>query len=133
MQLAPGAGKGKQKRKALLAQDFPDHLRLFLDPGQPGIEPLKLVGKSKVIDAEKIEHSCMKIVHVHNIFHGRVSQLIRRTPGDTAFDASAGQPDGKFLVMMVAARPAFVGLRHGCSPEFARPDHQGVFEQAALA
>ena len=51
------------------------------------------------------------------------------------FDAAAGQPHREGLRMMVAAHaPArfLVRLHHRRAAEFAAPDHQRVFQQAAL-
>lgn len=66
-------------------------------------------------------------------FHRGITEFIGCAVTDAGPDATAGQPDGETLVMMVATGRALVGLGHRRAPEFAGPNNECLIEHATLA
>src|SRR5436190_16927124 len=65
---------------------------------------------------------------MHPVLSGTISELVGRTVGHAPFHAAAGEPDAEAPMVVVAAG----SLRGGRAAELAAPQHQRVFEQAAL-
>ena len=88
-----------------------------------------------VIDSQQVQQCRLQVMHVHRILHGIHTQIVRSAVGDPGFDAAPGQPQSKRIRMMIAA-PAFafvdVALQKRGTPEFAAPDHQGIFQHPTL-
>jgi len=55
-----------------LGKDIFDDVSLF-DAGEAKVEALELVTESVVIQAEQVQHGCMKVTHMHWIFYCVVS------------------------------------------------------------
>ncbi len=91
------------------------------------LEPERQLG---VIETQKLQNGRVQIVYVNAIF-GRVeAELIRLAERDSGFDATAGQPHGEAIRVMVAAVVA--ALNHRRAAEFTAPDDERRIEQTAL-
>ena len=71
------------------------------------------------------QHRGVQVVHLHNILHGVVAQLVGLAVGDAGPDATASHPEGKALDVVVAA----CALVHGRAAKLAAPDHQRIGQQ----
>lgn len=74
-------------------------------------------------------------MNVDFVFGDFEAHVIGGSIGKTAFDTATGHEEGEAVWEMVAAEYLAVGgaaLTEGSAAEFAAPDDQGVFEQAAL-
>jgi len=84
-----------------------------------------------VIESELVEDGGVDVVDVGFIDDGVVADLVGLAVADAAFDSTAGHPGGEAMGVVVAA--GFGGfLCEGEPSEFAAPDDEGVFEEAAL-
>src|SRR5262249_26766231 len=81
-----------------------------------------------VVDSEEMKHCRVKVVDLDLVLNGMVAIIVGGAVDGAALDASACQPDGESVRVMIAAVRA---LRHRSAAEFAAPDHQGGFEQSA--
>ncbi len=98
------------------------------DIGQAVVAAAVAVGQLFVVDAHQVQDGGVEIVDVDFVFHGVPAEFVGRAVGHAAFDAAAGEPHGETEGMMFAAIGAFGG---GRAAEFAAPDDESIFEQAA--
>ena len=87
-----------------------------------------------MVDAQAVEHGGVEVVDVDGVFKDVVGEVVGFADGLTGFDAAAGAPKGVASWVMVATEAGFgdVALAVGGASEFAAPDDQGIFEEAAL-
>src|SRR5213595_2474431 len=92
------------------------------DVGKPKVATLEPIGQTGVVDATEIKHGRVKIVDVHFlvVLDVAVAKLIGAAPGETAFDATPGDPHREGQDVMVAAGT----LAHRSAAEFAAPEHE---------
>ena len=87
-----------------------------------------------MIDPEAVQNRRIEVIDGHRITDNVVTEIVRLADRHPAFDAAAGHPHSEAARMVVAA--VVVGgefpLRIDSTPEFAAPDDQRVFQQAAL-
>src|SRR5205085_7097427 len=81
--------------------------------------------------AQEVQNGRLQVVDVDAVLHGAEAQLVGGAHGDTRLGAAAGQEHRKRLDVVIAA-DVHAPLAHRCAAELAAPDHQGVFQQAAL-
>src|SRR5262245_1863868 len=84
-----------------------------------------------MIEAQQMEYRGVQVVDVDTVHRGLVSQLIRCAITRPASDATARQPGGKAMGIVVSPRLAS-RLRNRQAAKLATPDDQRVFEQASL-
>ena len=98
------------------------------DAGEADVEALELGGEAMVVDAEEGEHGGVEVVDVDDVFDGAVAEFVGAAPGGAGFDAGTGheEAEGEDVVVATGA------LAHGGAAEFAPPEDEGVFEEAAL-
>ena len=101
---------------------------------QPEAPALVTVGEALVVDAEQVQDGGLEVVDVHAAVGDVVAEVVGFAVDVAGPGAAAGHPHGKATGMVVAAvvvvgEPA---LREAGTAEFAAPDDQRVFEQAAL-
>ena len=71
---------------------------LFINPGKSKIQALVLVGEKLGFDAKLMEHSGVKVAHMHHIFLRIVSKFIGIPIGSPAFNPSpAIQMENPFM------------------------------------
>src|SRR6185437_16005904 len=85
-------------------------------------------GESFVVEAEDVEDGGVDVVDVDLILDGVEAELVGRAEGEARLDAAAGHEHAEAVGVMVAA---VLPLGHGGAAEFAAPDDEGPFEQAA--
>ena len=100
--------------------------------GKSEVASLVAVNEAFVVDAQAVKGRCMKIVNRNPIMRGMKTKLVRGAICDAAFDATAGQPHGESMGMMVTPPFLATTLSHGCPAEFSTPDHQGILQHPAL-
>lgn len=108
---------------------------VFFDAGETEVEAVDAVGEVFVVEAEGVEDGGLDVVDVDGIFDGVEAEFIGLSVGDAGFDPAAGEPHGEGLGVVVAALGAAergAGFDHGGASEFAAPDDECVFEEAAL-
>ena len=91
--------------------------------------------QASVVNTEETKECRLQIVYVHRILGYVVSQVIGLTDCLAAANAATGQPAGECVRMMVAApisSQGRVSFRHWGSAELATPQHDRIFQQAAL-
>jgi len=113
-----------------LREDSFDDLCGF-DSGEAHVEPLKLFGKTMVIDAEKVKKGGVEIANVDDVFHGVVAEFVGLSVAEARLDAASSHPHREAFDVVVATGSAFP-LEHGGAAKFSAPDDKGVFEKAAL-
>lgn len=86
-----------------------------------------MVGETGVVDAEKVQHGGVEIVHRNGIFDSVVAEFVSGAVGDAAGDATASEPHGKAFDVVIAA----VALCHRRAPEFSAPYDEGVVQHAS--
>ena len=79
-----------------------------------------------------MEHRGVQIVDVHRLVHGAETKLIRSTMGIANARASASEPTGEAIVIVVAPIELWI-LRDGGAAEFATPQNECTFQKATLA
>src|SRR5436190_6262707 len=101
---------------------------------QPKISSLKTVRQLRVVDSQAVQQRGVQVVHVDGIFGDVVAIIVGLTVTDSRPDASSCQPDCRTVGMMVASviTPFEFSLGVSRPSEFSSPDHECVFEQAAL-
>ena len=77
--------------KPTLREDFFHHISV--DVRQPEIPPLEFVRQLFVIDPQLIEHRCVQVMYVNDVFHRVIPQIIAFAVRDAALDPAAGHPD----------------------------------------
>ena len=95
--------------------------------GEATIDAVVTEGQLFVVDAEQVEHRCMQIVAVRGICRCLVRPLVAFAIGCAAFDASACQPGGEGVGVVVAALAA---LTAGHAAELGGPDDDGVVQES---
>ena len=104
------------------------------DVRQTVVTSLELEGLPLVVDAEEVLHRGVQVVHVDRVLDDVVAELVGLTVDMAAFDAAAGHPEAEATRVVVAAVRVLGDLALAVSraAEFAAPDHERVFQQAAL-
>src|SRR5687767_12241677 len=85
------------------------------------------VGEARVIDAERVQDGRVQVVNGNAVLYGLEAEIVRHAIGEAPFEAAAGNPDGKAVRVVVAARTAF---RDRCAAELAAPEDDRLVEQA---
>ena len=73
-----------------------------------------------MIEAQQVQHGCVQVVHMDLVAHRCKSEIVGGTVNHATLDASARQPNGKAVVVMIAPIGA---LACGRAAEFAAPKH----------
>src|SRR5688572_21355049 len=94
------------------------------------VAALEAEGEFGVFDPEEVEDGGVKVVDVDAVFDRVEAEFVRLADDGAAFDATAGQPHGESVNVVVAASGVAV-LAHGCAAEFAAPNDKGVVEEPA--
>ena len=82
-----------------------------------------------MIDSQQVQYGCMQIVHVHFVFLGVVTEIVRCAMAVPGLDSGSAKLDRKPCGIMIAS----VGsLCHWCSTELGAPYDKRIFEQPAL-
>src|SRR5690242_20388249 len=95
------------------------------DISQTEIASLEAIRQFRVIEAEQMQQSRMKIVNVDFVGRGIEAELVGLAHANPGFDASPGQPHRETIRMMVASIVA--SLDHRSSAELAAPDYKRIF------
>lgn len=95
----------------------------LFDAGQALIETLVEVGEQLVIEAHGVKDGGVEVSDVTWFFHRREAQFVGRPDRLAPADATAGQPHGESMPVVIAPRlvDSFTG---GRASEFATPDQQ---------
>ena len=100
------------------------------DVGQPRVAPLMKIRQLFVVHAHQRQERGVDVVQVDLVFHGGEAEFVGLAIRHAPFDAAAGQPHGKAVRIVVAARRPFpFGKRHPA--EFASPQNQRAIQQSA--
>ncbi len=87
-----------------------------------------------MVDAQAVQQGRVQVVDVHRIAGDVVAEVVRLAVSDSSTDAATREPHAVAPRMMVAAE--IVGRERALAEdgpaELPGPDHQGVFEEAAL-
>ena len=111
---------------ASLGQDiFHDVSRHVRQPEIPARVP---ESKALVIEAEAVEDSRVEIVSMNAIFDHASTVVVRLTVDHPRLHTASGEPAGECTAMMTATIRT-VSVRR--PPEFGRPHHERVLQQAA--
>src|SRR5437667_8085429 len=95
------------------------------------------VSELLVVKAKEMQHGGMEIMDVHRVLDGAISEFVSCAMDIAALHPAAGQPDGKAIVIMVAAftfagRARRRNFHRGCAAKFTAANHQRVGQQPAL-
>ena len=93
--------------------------------GEPEVAALETVGQAFVVDAHQVKYGGVQVIHVYDVFHGVIAQLVGGAVAGASLNAAAGKPHAEALDMMIA--PA--ALRHRRATEFRAPQDERVFPQ----
>src|SRR5262245_28700213 len=74
---------------APLSDNAVDDMAHVTGAGKAGVQTLEFDRHASVFNAQELEHGGVEIVDVHRVFHGRVTQLIRRAEYDAWLDPAA--------------------------------------------
>ena len=98
------------------------------------MSPLVLEGEAFVVDPKEVEYGGLQVVDMDGVFNDVHAVVVGLPVIEACFYASAGEPIGEAVGVMV---PAVVGTSQLAlavygSPEFATPNDKRVFQHAAL-
>src|SRR3954452_8020312 len=128
-QQAPWVRFKKRQDYAVLSQHLLNHVPMHV--GQPEVAALEAVGELLVIEAEEVEDRGLEVVDVVFVLDGGEAELVGLAEDQAGVHAAAGDPHGEGVDVMVPAdRDA--DFAHRSAAELASPDHERVFQQAAL-
>ena len=91
---------------------------MSVDIGEAKIPAGVSVGQIFVIQSHEVKNGGVEIMDMDLIFHGREAKLVGRTVGHAALDSSAGEPNGKSMVIMIAPTSS---LRHRGATKLTSP------------
>src|SRR4051794_37103155 len=103
---------------------------MTVNVGQFAIDAVVVVAKAVEIKAEEVEDGAVELPDVGDLFDRTPAELVGGTVAGAALDAGAHHPGSEGIRVVIAA--GGVGLVGGHSPEFCRPEDEGVLEQSAL-
>src|SRR6185437_4589337 len=83
-------------------------------------------GQPVMIDTQTMKNGRVQIVDVNAVLDRIQTDVVGGAVRDAAFDAAAGQPNGKAKRIMIASGTA---LAHRCAAELATPDNERAVEQ----
>ena len=96
---------------------------------QPFVAPVMAEVKPRMVEPQLVQHRGMNVGHFAAVGHGAIAEVIRRAVNRSAFNSSAGHPDGEAVGVVVAA---VFALRSRRATELAAPDHERAIEQPDL-
>src|SRR6056297_3534668 len=111
---------------------------MAVDVGQPEVAPSITIGQLLVVESQQVQDGRVQVMNVNAVFNGLKAKLVGRSMHIPAFNAAAGQPHSKaIMVVIAAAGGASIGALFskfdGRRPtKFAAPDYKRVIKQAAL-
>ena len=86
-------------------------------------------GESFVIHSQQMEDCGVEVVDVNFSLAGEETVLVGGTVGSSALHATAGEPHGETIGIVISTIGSLGGRG---SPEFPTPPDQGVIQQAAI-
>ena len=95
---------------------------------------LMAIGEAFVVDAELMEDGSLQVVDVNGVLGNVDAVIVGLAVGDTPAHATAGEPVGEAVGMMVAAIGSLgeLALAVNGTAEFSAPDNESIVEHAAL-
>ena len=114
-----------------ILHDFPTYIR------QPEIASGVAVSELLMVKPEEMKHGGMKIVDMHRVLDGAISELVSSAMDVATLDPATSEPHGEAVVIMVATfalagRARRRDFHRGCAPKFTAANHQGVCQQPTL-
>lgn len=99
--------------------------------GQTSVYAVVPHGHKFVINAQQVQHGGVYVVDLGGVFAVQwlVAPLVALAMGDAALYASASEPVGEYVGVMVTP---FLALRTGHTAKLGCPMNDRVFQQAAL-
>ena len=73
--------------------------------GQASLNPIVVVGQTRVVDAQQVEKSGMEIVPGHGVFGGLPADVVGRAMGAPTSYAGTSQPASKLAQPSVNRQP----------------------------
>ena len=126
--------RGRRERtRARSGQNAVDDVSVYV--GQTEVASCMAVGQALVIETHEVEHRRVEVVHVNPVANGGVAELVRCAVRDAAAHATAGEPDGEAVVVVIATRRLGVRSERNLdgrrSAELASADDEGLVEESA--
>ena len=84
-----------------LGQNVLNHLSM--DVGESTIEAVVTIGELLVVDAQKMQDRCVKVMDGDNVLDGFVSKVVGGTERKWSLNTGTGQPCRESLDVVVAA------------------------------
>jgi hypothetical protein len=97
--------------------------------GQAEIAAVEAEGETLVIEAQEVQEGGVQVVDADLVGDGLVADVVGRAVADAPFGATARQPDGEGVGIVVAAGAAL--LHDGQAAELAAPDDERRIQEAA--
>src|SRR5262249_17845565 len=91
----------KQENQPRLSDDLVYHAAGHISEAEGAA--LELIGKARVVDAERVENGRVQVVNVDWVFDDVVAEVVRFAEGYAGLDATAGQPHGEAPGVVVAS------------------------------
>src|SRR5262245_65242797 len=88
--------------------------------GESEVAALEAVDEAGVVESEEVEDRCLKIMDVDGILGNAEAEVVGSAEGDAGLDATACQPHGIGVAVVVAADGSLV-LAHWRTAKFAAP------------
>src|SRR5687767_14890924 len=85
----------------MLRDDFMDYFAA--DVGEAEVAAGVAVGEFLVVEAEEVENGRVQVVDMDGILGGFETELVGGAVDGAAFDAAAGEPNGKAVGIVIAA------------------------------
>src|SRR6266851_5847220 len=122
--------KPKLKLRALrndVVDDLPRDIR------QTEVATAGAIGKFRVVDAHEVEDGGVDVMDVHRLVHHLPPEVIGRSIGHAALDASAGEPHAEAVRVVVTTGmgSGSAELDHRRSAKLRTADDDGLVEEAA--
>ena len=103
--------------------------------GQPVVSALEAVGQLFMIEAEQVHDGCLQVVDMNPVFDNTETEFVGLAVIEAGFGTTTSEPHRVAIGVMVTSEdfafrsPSFPKWS---SSEFAAPDDQRIFKQAAL-
>jgi hypothetical protein len=105
-----------------------------MDVREAEIPSLETESEFLVINAKAMKESGIQVVDVHGVFRDVIAKIVCRAVAYTRLYSASSYPNGKATTVVITPITGSSNLALAVSgaPKFSTPDHQGVFQQAAL-
>src|SRR5205085_8928462 len=98
--------------------------------GQSAFDSVVIKAQPLVVQPQRVQQRRVQVVNSRDVLDRLVAKIVRRAVAVSMLDASAGEPDGEALWVVIASAGPFLESWHATKLRHER--HHGLLQQAAL-